>query len=53
MRKEIIDMMEKKYDSARIQSTAIKVKTKGQHITTSAIYCPPEENLKSGEYYDF
>jgi exonuclease III len=41
IKKEISHFMENKYEKDKIQSTAVKIRTKKQNITIAAAYCPP------------
>jgi hypothetical protein len=45
--------MENKYETDKIQSTAVKIRTKKQNITIAAANCPPGKNLKQEDYQEF
>jgi hypothetical protein len=45
--------MENKYETDKIQSTAVKIRTKKQNITIAAAYCPPGKTLKQEDYQEF
>jgi exonuclease III len=53
IKKEISHIMENKYETDKIQSTAVKIRTKKQNITISAAYCPTGKNLKQENYQEF
>jgi exonuclease III len=53
IKKEISHIMENKYETNKIQSTAVKIRTKKQNITIAAAYCPPGRNLKQENYLEF
>jgi exonuclease III len=40
IKKEIRHIMDNKYETGKIQSTAVKIRTKKQNITIAAAYCP-------------
>jgi exonuclease III len=53
IKKEISHIMENKYETDKIQSSAVKIRTKKQNITIAVAYCPQGKNLKQENYQEF
>jgi exonuclease III len=53
IKKEISHIMENKYETDKIQSTVVKIRTNKQNITIAAACCPPGKNLKHENYQEF
>jgi exonuclease III len=53
IKKEISHIMENKYEMDKIQSTAVKIRTRKQNITIAAAYCPPGRSPKQENYKEF
>jgi exonuclease III len=53
IKNEIGHIMDNKYETGKIQSTAVKIRTKKQNINIAAAYYPPGRNMKQENYQEF